>query len=96
MFVKLSKKYLLFFSISLLFALSSFSFLASSAAVTPSTIKVVKTIIVGSFPNRPALNIINHDLYVANLNSGSVSVIDTTSNKITRTISVPNPYGEYY
>ncbi len=64
---------------------------SSVSAVDTGTLRVVKTIQVGTHPSALKLNPRSGDLYVANTDSDSVSVIDTRLNSVRRTISV-EPY----
>ncbi len=64
---------------------------SSVSAVDTDTLRVVKTIPVGTHPSALKRNPRSGDLYVANTDSDSVSVIDTRSNSVRRTISV-EPY----
>lgn len=59
------------------------------------TTKAVTRIPVGAQPNKILLSSDQNLLYVANGNSDSVSVIDTNTNKVVKTISLSRP-GEKY
>ncbi|HKE85273.1 MAG TPA: beta-propeller fold lactonase family protein [Vicinamibacterales bacterium] len=53
------------------------------------------SIAVGEQPNRMTLSKDQGTLYVVNGNSDSVSVIDTTTNEVTKTISLSRPQDKY-
>ncbi len=50
--------------------------------------KVTATIAVGLHPSGLALDEAHHRLYVANSNSDSISIVDTTTNHVTETINL--------
>ena len=52
-------------------------------------------IAVGEQPNRMALSKDQKTLYVVNGNSDSISMVDTTTNTVTRTISLSRPQDKY-
>src|SRR5262245_40896910 len=55
---------------------------------------VVATVPVGASPRHVALNAANRRAYVTNLDSNTVSVIDTASNSVIATVPAGfNPYG---
>lgn len=60
---------------------------ATIAVINPATRMVTKTIAVGNHPSAMALGP-DDLLFVTNSNSDSISVIDTDSNRVVRTISV--------
>ena len=65
--------------------------IASTGTVTRidlTTLKPTATIAVGLHPTALTLDELNHRLYVANGNSDSISVVDTTRNAILRTIAL--------
>jgi YVTN family beta-propeller protein len=55
-----------------------------------NTSKVLVTIPVGSGPYRIVYNAYNHNMYVSNFNSNSISVINSSSNKVIATINSSN------
>ena len=62
-----------------------------------STNTVVSTISVGTNPVNIAYNPQNHNIYVTNSNSNTVSVIDSSTNTVVSTINVGNgPSGIAY
>ncbi len=58
------------------------------SVVNAVTLKVVARIPVGLHPCDLQLNAMRHKLYVANANSDTVSVIDTTTNTLAQTVTV--------
>src|SRR4051812_16352398 len=71
------------------------AYVANQASNTVSVIElsqnpplVVATIPVGSAPDAAALSANGARLYVPNFNGGTVSVIDTASNTVTKTVSM--------
>lgn len=62
-----------------------------AAARPPATLSVVATIPVGERPITPVLDEGTGQVYVANTQSASISVIDTSSNAVTVTIDVGTP-----
>ncbi len=68
--------------------LGSISILAAQAQVARSASQVIKTITVGNYPLGIAFNPRNGDMYVANESDDTVSVIDTTADKVIATIPV--------
>jgi YVTN family beta-propeller protein len=64
--------------------------------INPNTFRVVRTFRVGQEPQHiaPAWNL--RHLYVGNVYSNTLTVIDPRSGRPTRTISVPDPYNLYF
>jgi uncharacterized repeat protein (TIGR01451 family) len=62
----------------------------SLTAIDASTGSVSATIPVGDDPNAVAVSANGQRAYVANFGSGTVSVVDTTHNAVTDTISMPS------
>jgi len=65
--------------------------------VSGATPTVTATVPVGTHPTAMLLNPVNHELYVANADSDTISVLDTSTNHVVRTIdlrSLPGiPFG---
>jgi YVTN family beta-propeller protein len=64
--------------------------------INPVTNVIVASVIVGNEPSGIAFDSHNKNMYVTNFMSGTVSVIDTRTNTVTATISMPpgsNPSG---
>jgi YVTN family beta-propeller protein len=74
-------------------------FLTSLVTLRPPTVKaqdtVVATIKVGSFPSTLAITPNGEYAYVSNSASGTVSVINTTTNAVMATITLPYFYSTY-
>jgi len=52
----------------------------------------LKTIEVGAYPDSIVVDPQNHTIFVANHNSGNVSVISDTTNKVVEAVSLTDPY----
>ena len=67
--------------------------LAAAPSLWARDFIVVQTIPVGEYPERAVLTPDGKELYVANRNSGTVSVIDTSTQQVSKTIPVgPSPH----
>ena len=58
--------------------------------------EVIKTIEVGNLPIAVVFNPINNDVYVVNTNSDTISVIDSTTNEVIKTIPLGHFLPEFY
>ncbi|HLA65721.1 MAG TPA: YncE family protein [Candidatus Saccharimonadales bacterium] len=64
--------------------------------IDPATFKIVGRFTVGAYPEHITPDWDLSKLYVNNMNSSSLTVIDPTTGRPTGTINVPNPYNLYF